>query len=92
LTGQRQAADRSGVHPSIWLGFVPWILFAVICRRDTLQAAVVSGLVAALVISAPIATGGLALIASVYGKSKSGRCAAVADGTSLLHHLGRPCG
>jgi hypothetical protein len=46
-------ADHGAVHPSIWLGFVPWILFAVLCRRDTLQAAVVVGLVGAVVISAP---------------------------------------
>jgi hypothetical protein len=54
LSEPRQGdADHAGVHPSIWLGFVPWILFAVLCRRDTLQAAVVVGLVGALVISAP---------------------------------------
>jgi hypothetical protein len=45
--------DHGGLHSSIWLGFVPWILFAVLTRRDTLQAAVVVGLVGALVVSAP---------------------------------------
>jgi hypothetical protein len=45
--------DHGGLHSSIWLGFVPWILFAVLCRRDTLQAAVVCGLVGALLVSAP---------------------------------------
>ncbi len=45
--------DYGAVHPSIWLGFVPWILFAVLCRRDTLQAAVVVGLVGALLVSLP---------------------------------------
>lgn len=53
MIDSRQGADHGGVHPSIWLGFVPWILFAVLCRRDTLQAAVVCGLVAALVVGAP---------------------------------------
>jgi hypothetical protein len=49
----RDDADKGGVHPSIWLAFVPWILFAVLCRRDSLQAAVVVGLAAAVVISLP---------------------------------------
>jgi hypothetical protein len=40
-------------HSSIWLGFVPWLLFAVISRRDTPQAAVVVGLVAAIAVSLP---------------------------------------
>lgn len=53
LTESRQGADHGGLHPSIWLGFLPWILFAVLCRRDTLQAAVVVGLVGALAVSAP---------------------------------------
>jgi hypothetical protein len=54
LTETRQGdADHGGVHPSIWLGFVPWILFAVLCRRDSLQAAVVVGLVGALLVSLP---------------------------------------
>lgn len=50
---QKGDTDHGGVHPSIWLGFVPWILFAVLCRRDTLQAAVVVGLGGALIVSAP---------------------------------------
>jgi hypothetical protein len=35
------------------MGFVPWVLFAVLSRRDTLQAAVVVGLAGALVVSLP---------------------------------------
>ena len=50
---QAKDADHGGLHSSVWLGFVPWLLFAVLCRRDTLQAAVVAGLAAALAISAP---------------------------------------
>ena len=43
--------ERGGVHSSIWLGFVPWVLFAILCRRDSLQAAVVVGLVGAVLVS-----------------------------------------
>jgi hypothetical protein len=50
---RREGADHGGVHPSIWLAFVPWILFAVLTRRDTLQAAVVVGLAAAVLIGLP---------------------------------------
>jgi hypothetical protein len=50
---QQDNADHGGLHSSVWLGFVPWILFAVLTRRDTLQAAVVVGLVGALAVSAP---------------------------------------
>jgi hypothetical protein len=46
-------SSQGGLHSSIWLGFVPWVIFAVLCRRDTLQAAVVVGLVAAVAVSAP---------------------------------------
>ena len=46
-------ADLNGFHSSAWLGFVPWILFAVLCRRDTLQAAVIVGLVGAVIVSLP---------------------------------------
>jgi hypothetical protein len=46
-------ARHGGAHSNIWLGFVPWILFAVLCRRDSLQAAVVVGLVGALIIALP---------------------------------------
>jgi hypothetical protein len=45
--------DLGGVHSNIWMGFVPWVLFAVLSRRDTLQAAVVVGLAGALVVSLP---------------------------------------
>jgi hypothetical protein len=51
--GPQESADHGGLHSSVWLGFVPWILFAVLTRRDTLQAAVVVGLVGALAVSAP---------------------------------------
>jgi hypothetical protein len=50
---QTADADHGGLHSNIWLGFVPWVLFAVLCRRDSLQAAVVVGLVGAVVVSAP---------------------------------------
>jgi hypothetical protein len=48
-----EKVDHGGFHSSVWLGFVPWVLFAVLARRDTLQAAVVVGLVGALLVSAP---------------------------------------
>jgi hypothetical protein len=48
-----EAAGNSRSHSNIWLGFVPWILFAVLCRRDSLQAAVVVGLVGAVVVGLP---------------------------------------
>jgi uncharacterized membrane protein len=49
----KAGADHGGLHSNIWLGFVPWVLFAVLCRRDSLQAAVVVGLVGALAVGAP---------------------------------------
>ncbi len=45
--------DAEGPHSSIWLGFVPWLLFAVISRRDTPEAAIVVGLVAAVAVALP---------------------------------------
>jgi hypothetical protein len=49
-----QAEETRGPpHSSIWLGFVPWLLFAVISRRDTAQAAVVVGLVGAVLVALP---------------------------------------
>jgi hypothetical protein len=50
---RHQEVDHGGLHSNIWLGFVPWILFAVLCRRDSLQAAVVVGLGGALLVSLP---------------------------------------
>ncbi|HVO55637.1 MAG TPA: hypothetical protein VMT37_14590 [Solirubrobacterales bacterium] len=43
--------DRPG--SSIWLGFVPWLVFVVISRRDTPTAAVVVGLLAAIAVAIP---------------------------------------
>lgn len=53
LDAARTSDNAGGFHPSIWLGFLPWVLFAVLCRRDTLQAAVVAGLIGALLVSVP---------------------------------------
>jgi hypothetical protein len=50
---EKRDDDLGGVHSNIWMGFVPWVLFAVLSRRDTLQAAVVVGLAGALVVSLP---------------------------------------
>jgi hypothetical protein len=49
----KASADHGGLHSNIWLGFVPWVLFAVLCRRDSLQAAVVVGLIGAVLVSMP---------------------------------------
>lgn len=45
--------EREGAHSTIWLAFVPWLVFAVISRRDTPEAAIVVGLLAAVAVAIP---------------------------------------
>jgi hypothetical protein len=49
----REQPQGAGGRTNIYIAFVPWVLFAVISRRDTLQAATVVALAAALAIAAP---------------------------------------
>lgn len=54
VNGPAATQAQEGATPSsIWLGFVPWLLFAVLCRRDSLQAAVVVGLLGAIAVAVP---------------------------------------
>jgi hypothetical protein len=48
-TGTAAGAIRS----TPYLGFVPWVIFGVVARRDTLQAASVAALAAAIAVSIP---------------------------------------
>jgi hypothetical protein len=49
----RPAERRRGPGAGIFLAFIPWILFAVIDRRDSLLAGSVVALVAAIAVAAP---------------------------------------
>jgi hypothetical protein len=48
-----QASDKHGAGAGIYLAFIPWLLFGVIVRQDSLIAAAVVALLAAIAISAP---------------------------------------
>ncbi|MGB0092463.1 MAG: hypothetical protein WBP81_08015 [Solirubrobacteraceae bacterium] len=45
--------DRRGAGAEIYLAFVPWVLFTLITQHDTLKAAAVAALGAAVVVSLP---------------------------------------
>jgi MFS family permease len=45
--------ERSTSHNDIYIAFVPWILFSVISRHDTLEAATLVALVASILIAIP---------------------------------------
>jgi hypothetical protein len=53
-------AHRTGRGPGtgIYLAFVPWILFSLITQHDTLKAAAVAALIAAVLIAAPAVLAG----------------------------------
>jgi hypothetical protein len=50
-TGEPTQADH-GPRGGIYLAFVPWVLFTLIAQHDTLKAAAIVGLIAAVVIAA----------------------------------------
>ena len=46
-------ARESHTRPSIYIAFIPWILFSVVSRHDTLAAATIVALIAAIAVAAP---------------------------------------
>ncbi|HEX4483859.1 MAG TPA: hypothetical protein VH081_08730 [Solirubrobacteraceae bacterium] len=48
-----QASEKRHAGPGIYIAFVPWLLFGVIVRQDSLIAAAIVALLAATAISAP---------------------------------------
>jgi hypothetical protein len=56
-TDDARATER-GPGTGIYLAFVPWILFSLITQHDTLKAAAVAALIAAVLIAAPAVLAG----------------------------------
>ena len=56
-TGEVRGTEH-GPGTGIYLAFVPWILFSLIAQHDTLEAAAVVALIAAVVIAAPAVIAG----------------------------------
>jgi MFS family permease len=57
VTGDGHRTEH-GPGTGIYLAFVPWILFSLITQHDTLKAAAVVALIAAVLIAAPAVLGG----------------------------------
>jgi hypothetical protein len=49
-TAERTASREAGSRSNIYLAFIPWLLFGVISHRDSLQAAAVVALIAAIAV------------------------------------------
>ena len=69
-TGDAHRSER-GPGSGIYLAFVPWVLFSLITQHDTLKAAAVAALIAAVLIAAPAVLAGLPMSPAVDAGSRN---------------------